>query len=84
VLPDVGAAAAASAWAICAAVANRSAATGASARWIACSTASGTLGRARRTRGTSPLSRRAITACAVGPVNGGSPASISYSTAPSE
>ena len=38
----------------------------------------------RRTLGTGSLSRLAMIACAVGPVNGGSPASISYSTAPSE
>ena len=50
----------------------------------AASTCSGTLGRACRTRGTSPLNRLAMIACAVGPVKGGSPASISYSTAPSE
>ena len=56
---------------------NRSAATGASARWIAWSTASGTLGRIRRTLGTGSISRLAMIACAVGPVNGGSPASIS-------
>ena len=63
---------------------NRSAATGASARATAASTCSGTLGRAWRTRGTSPLNRFAMIACAVGPVKGGSPASISYSTAPRE
>ena len=60
-----------------AAVANRSAATGASARWMAWSTASGTLGRVRRTLGGGSLRRRAIIAWAVGAANGASPASIS-------
>ena len=59
------------------AVAKRSAATGASARWIAWSTPSGTLGRTRRTLGTGSISRLAMIACAVGPVYGASPASIS-------
>ena len=56
---------------------NRSAATGARARATASSTAAGTLDRAWRTLGTSPLKRLAMMACALGPVNGGSPASIS-------
>ena len=66
-----------SAWANWASVAWRSAATGARARVIARSTSSGTLGRTWRTRGISPLKRLAITAWAVAPVNGASPASIS-------
>ena len=57
--------------------ANRSAGTLASARMTACSTATGTVGRRRRTRGTGSVNRLAITAWAVGPVYGGSPASIS-------
>jgi hypothetical protein len=60
-----------------AAVGGRSAARGASARWIACSTASGTLGRAFRTLGTGSVNRFMMMAGAVGPVYGGSPASIS-------
>ena len=71
-----------SAWANCAAVANRSAAIGASARRIAWSTGSGTLGRTDRTLGGGSVRRFTIIACAVAPVNGASPASISYSTAP--
>ncbi len=66
-----------------AALPNRSAGTGASARRIAWSNSSGTLGRPRRTLGTGSVKRLPITACAVGPVKGGSPASISYSTPPS-
>jgi hypothetical protein len=50
------------------ALANRSAATGARARWIAWSIVSGTLGRTRRTLGTGSVSRFAIMACTVGPV----------------
>ena len=46
------------------------------------STGSGTLGRTARTLGAGSVSRFTIIACAVAPVNGGSPASISYSTAP--
>ena len=64
--------------------ANRSAGTRASAFRTARSTDSGTAGRYCRTLGASLESRRAAIACAVGPVNGGSPASISYSTVPSE
>ena len=58
-------------------VENRSAGTGARAFRRAASTASGTWGRANRSGGTAWLSRRAITIWAVGPVKGGSPASIS-------
>ena len=54
-------------------VANRSAGTDASARWIDWSIASGTLGRTRRTLGTGSMNRFAMTTCAVGPVYGGSP-----------
>ncbi len=66
-----------SAWASSNAVENRSAGTSASARWSAKSAASGTLGRPRRTLGTGSLKRLATMACAVGPVYGASPASIS-------
>ena len=59
------------------AVGKRSAGTGANALEMTCSTDSGTVGRIRRTDGTSPLKRRAITACGVGPVKGGSPARTS-------
>jgi hypothetical protein len=41
------------------------------------STSSETFGRERRTGGAGSISDRAATAWAVGPVNGGSPASIS-------
>ena len=58
-------------------MANRSAGTGASARRIAWSTASGTLGRTARTLGGGSVSRFTMIAWAVAPVNGGSPASIS-------
>ena len=59
------------------AVGNRSAGTRASARAASASTARGTLSRiVVIVRGAS-VSRRAMMACAVGPVNGGSPASIS-------
>ncbi len=65
-----------------AAVANRSAGALASARATAWDTPSGTVSRTSRSgRGVS-MSRRAMIACAVGAVNGGSPASISYSTMP--
>ena len=72
-----------SASANCAAVANRSAGSFASAvsdrrldvrRHVLRCSVSG--------RGSSVITRATI-ACAVGPVNGGSPASISYSTQPS-
>ena len=66
-----------SAWANCPAVANRSAGTGASACRMASSTAGGTVGRTARTLGGGSVSRLATMAWAVGPVNGGSPASIS-------
>ena len=66
------------------AVPNRSAGSGASARRIASSTASGTVARPRRTLGGASVSRFIATACADGPVNGASPASISYTTAASE
>ena len=66
-----------SAWANCPAVANRSAGTGASTRRMASSTAGGTAGRAARTLGGGSVSRLITMAWAVGPVNGGSPASIS-------
>lgn len=65
-------------------VANRSAGIGASARRIASSTAPGTVGRSTRTLGGALVARRAAIACAVGPVHGASPASISYVTAASE
>ncbi len=56
---------------------NRSAGDLDSALATAFSTASGTVSRiARSGRGTS-VKRRAIACCGVGPVNGGSPASIS-------
>ena len=48
------------------------------------STASGTLGRAFRTLSTGSVNRFMMMTCAVGPVYGGSPASSSYSTQPSE
>ena len=60
-----------------AADANRSAGTRASALATARSTGSGTLGRCWRTGGASSSTRRASSACAVAPVKGGSPASIS-------
>src|SRR6059058_5512976 len=62
--------------------AHRSAGTLASAFVNACSTPGGTAGRSRRTAGTGSTKHLVITACAVGPVNGGSPASISYNTQP--
>ena len=65
-----------------AAVANRSAGAFASARVTACSTQSGTVSRTVRRRGTGPAACRARIAPADHPVNGGSPASISYSTHP--
>src|SRR2546426_12739865 len=62
------------------AVTNRSAGTMASAWVIARSTASGTVARRVRSGGTGSREWRASTACTLGPVNGGSPTSISYST----
>ena len=57
----------------CDAVANRSAGVRASARATAASTLSGTSGRTTRTGVGTVLNRLAMIACAVGPVNGGSP-----------
>ena len=47
---------------------------------MASSTAAGTFGRTARTLGGGSVRRLAAIACAVGPVHGASPASISYST----
>jgi len=47
------------------------------------STAGGTVSRSVETRGTGSRKRFAMIACAVAPVYGGSPASISYNTQPS-
>src|SRR5262245_43738441 len=63
-------------------VAKRSAGADASALAIAASTDDGIWGRNTRTDGTGPVSCLAMTACGVGPLNGGSPVSISYSTHP--
>ena len=57
--------------------------TGARAFLTATSMAAGASGRSRRKDGAEVASRFAMTACGVGPVNGGSPASISYRTQPS-
>ena len=57
-----------SAWANCATVGKRSATTGASARRIAWSTASGTFGREDRTLGGGSVSRFTINAWVVAPV----------------
>jgi hypothetical protein len=65
-------------------VPNRSAGSGASAFRIARSTPSGTVPRTARTLGGGSVNRFMIIACIVGAENGGSPASISYSTEPSE
>ena len=67
----------ASAWANCATVLKRSAATGASAFRMAWSTLSGTLGRTLCTLGAGSVNRFARIAWVVAPVYGGSPASIS-------
>jgi hypothetical protein len=73
----------ASASANCAAVAKRSAGSFSSAVSTAASTCGGIVWRwGSSGRGLS-VTTRATTACAVLPVNGGSPESISYSTAPS-
>ena len=48
------------------------------------STPSGTSDRAARTLGTGSVNHFAMMATALEPVNGGSPASISYRTQPSE
>ena len=61
-------------------VAKRSAGDLASARSSARSTASGTFGRRTRTEAGASIAWRAIVARAPVPANGGSPASISYST----
>ncbi len=82
IIPDGGAIASASR--NCAAVANRSAGTLASALRIGCSTASGTVSLAVRRAGGGSNVFRAKIACGLVPVNGGSPASISYATQPSE
>ena len=73
----------ASAAANSAALANRSAGNFSSAVRIASATSSGTLLRSAVTGSGALCITRAITACAFGPVNGGSPASISCSTQPS-
>ena len=61
---------------------KRSAGTKARALVSACSTSRGTEGRMTPIPGGGPWSRLPITAWAVGPLNGGSPASISYNTQP--
>ena len=61
-------------------VGNRSAGVFASARRIASSTASGIVVRTIDGGDTMSSEWRAMTACAVGPVNGGAPTSISYVT----
>ena len=66
-----------------AAVANRSAGSFESAVTTAASTCGGTVFRCSVSERGSSVITRAMMACAVGPVNGGSPASISYSTQPS-
>ncbi len=63
-----------------AAVANRSAGALASAVNTARSSASVTVGRTLRIGGAMSTEWRAITACAVRPVNGTDPVSISYTT----
>ena len=75
-----GAPGAASASANSAVVAKRSAGTLASARKIACSTVSGIVARTIDGGDTESSECRAMTACAVVPVNGGIPTSISYVT----
>ena len=60
-----------------AALAYRSAGTLFSTREIASSTPAGTVARTVRRRGTGSMACRARIACAVEPVNGGCPASIS-------
>jgi hypothetical protein len=59
------------------AVPNRSAGTLASARSIAYLTGGGTVARTVCSEGTGSIACRAMIDCAVGPVNGGCPASIS-------
>ncbi len=63
---------------------NRSAGALASARMTARTTLTGASGRTVPSGGTESARWRAITACGVAAVNGGRPASISYSTHPSE
>ncbi len=67
-----------------AAEANRSAGTLASALVTACSTPSGIPSRTVRRGGMGWVSRFAMIAWKLGPVYGGSPASISYTTQASE
>jgi len=67
----------------CAAVPNRSAGSLESAVTTAASTCGGTVLRCSVIERGSSVITRAMMACAVGPVNGGSPVSISYSTQPS-
>ena len=74
---------AASAWANSAAVPNRSAGSFSSAVSTAVSTCGGMVWRCGRSGRGLSVTTRATIACAVEPVNGGSPVSISYSTAPS-
>ena len=66
-----------------AAVGKRSTGVRASARTIAWSTASGT-SRIARACGTGARNRLEMMACALGPVKGCSPVSISYRTQPRE
>ena len=63
---------------------NRSTGAFARARMTADSTLSGTVSRTVLSRVGRSVKSLAITACAVGPECGASPASISYSTAPKE
>jgi hypothetical protein len=84
VTPGVGASAAAvKARAKSAAVANRSAGNFARLRLTAASTAGGTVSRSVVSGVARSLKSRATMAWTVAPVNGGSPDSISYVTAPS-
>src|SRR5437870_10277411 len=62
------------------AVRNRSAGLFARAVVMAASIPDGIVSRSRRTDGTGSVNRLAITTWAFGPVYGGSPTSISYST----
>ena len=64
------------------AVDQRSSGSLASARPITRSTPAGTSGNVTRSDGTGPARWPATTACADGPVYGGSPTSISYATHP--
>ena len=67
-----------------AAVCGRSAGTLPSTRWIASSTSSGTALRITRMLGTGAMACCAMIAIEFFPLNGGTPASISYSMQPSE